>query len=171
VKNNPVSKIICDAGPVIHLDELGSIELLSDFIEVIVPEAVWEEIARNRPSALNYKKLTKVVVPSSDDIEFLSIIRAFSLDKGERAALAFMRDELKAIFLTDDSAARLAAVQMGMKVYGTIGVLIRAIRRGQKTPKEIVALLQSIPEKSTLYIRAELLSGIIDRIKKDMNLS
>ncbi len=78
-KNNPGPKVICDAGPLIHLDELGCLDLLTDFDQIIVPEVVWEEISRNRPSALNYSKLTKLEVSSADDIEYLSIVRAFSL--------------------------------------------------------------------------------------------
>jgi predicted nucleic acid-binding protein len=169
-KNNPGIKAICDAGPLIHLDELGGLVLLSNFTKIIIPEVVWEEVFRNRPSALNYSKLTKQKVHSFDDIEYKSIVCTFSLDKGEQAALALMRYEPGAIFLTDDSAARLAAVQMGMKVHGTIGILIRAIRQGQKTPEEIVELLQSIPKKSTLHIRTDLLSSIINRVKLEMGL-
>ena len=44
--------IVCDAGPVIHLDELGCLELLKDFQEVLLPNTVWEEINRYRPSGL-----------------------------------------------------------------------------------------------------------------------
>ena len=57
-----------------------------------------------------------------------------------------------------------------LKVHGTIGILIRAIRQGQKTPEEIVELLQSIPKKSTLHIRIDLLSSIIDQVKLETGL-
>ncbi|MBA7618628.1 hypothetical protein ES703_25958 [subsurface metagenome] len=90
-KNNSMTEVVCDAGPLIHLDELNCLELLSDFDKIIVPEAVWEEVFRNRPSALNNSKLTKVKVSRTDDVEYLSIIRAFSLDEGEQAALSIMK--------------------------------------------------------------------------------
>ena len=44
--------VICDAGPVIHLDELGCIDLLSSFSRVLVPVAVWQEVQRHRIRAL-----------------------------------------------------------------------------------------------------------------------
>ena len=44
--------VVCDAGPLIHLDEMGRIDLLGDFGEVLVPTAVWNEVTRHRPSAL-----------------------------------------------------------------------------------------------------------------------
>jgi hypothetical protein len=33
------SIVICDAGPLIHLDELGCLDLLADFRDVLVPDA------------------------------------------------------------------------------------------------------------------------------------
>ena len=33
--------VVCDAGPLIHLDEVGALDLLADFAEILVPEAVW----------------------------------------------------------------------------------------------------------------------------------
>ena len=42
-------EVVCDAGPLIHLDELGCLDLLSDFPLVLVPEEVWRE----RPVALH----------------------------------------------------------------------------------------------------------------------
>jgi hypothetical protein len=44
--------VICDAGPVIHLDELGCIDLLSSFSRVLIPVVVWQEVQRHRPNAL-----------------------------------------------------------------------------------------------------------------------
>lgn len=41
--------VVCDAGPLIHLDELDALGLLSDFAEVLVPDAVWREVERHRP--------------------------------------------------------------------------------------------------------------------------
>lgn len=44
--------VVCDAGPVIHLDELGCLDLLNDFARLFLPAAVGREIARHRPAAL-----------------------------------------------------------------------------------------------------------------------
>jgi hypothetical protein len=39
-----VPMAVCDAGPLIHLDQLDCLELLEDFRNVLVPEAVFEEV-------------------------------------------------------------------------------------------------------------------------------
>src|SRR5438270_251796 len=38
---NRAGSLVSDAGPLIHLDELGCLDLLQDFAEVLVPDAVW----------------------------------------------------------------------------------------------------------------------------------
>ena len=38
--------VVSDAGPIIYLDELDTLALLSDFQTIILPDAVWEEILR-----------------------------------------------------------------------------------------------------------------------------
>ena len=55
---------------------------------------------------------------------------------------------------------------MGYRVHGTIGVLIRAIRRHQRTKDEVISLLRQLPTQSTLYIRRALLQEIhIDTVR------
>ncbi len=46
-----------------------------------------------------------------------------------------MKQYPEVIFLTDDSAARLVGKQLGYKVHGTLGVLIRTIRRELMSPQ------------------------------------
>jgi predicted nucleic acid-binding protein len=77
-----------------------------------------------------------------------------------------MQDHADAIFLTDDAAARLAAVTLGYQVHGSIGILIRAIRRNQLSKDEVLAILKALPNKSTLYVRPSLLENIIEQIEK-----
>ena len=84
----------------------------------------------------------------------------FSLDAGETEALALMERNPQSIFLTDDASARLVAEQMRFNVHGTIGILIRSIRRRQRNPKEVLLTLSEIPLKSTLHIKPSLLNEI-----------
>lgn len=36
-----IQLVVCDAGPLIHLDELETLDLLGGFQSVLVPDAVW----------------------------------------------------------------------------------------------------------------------------------
>jgi hypothetical protein len=52
VTTNP-ALVVADAGPLIHLDELAALDVLSDYTEVWLPEAVWNEVIQRRPQALH----------------------------------------------------------------------------------------------------------------------
>jgi len=70
--NRPVPDVVCDAGPLIHLDELGCLGLLADFHTVSVPEQVWHEVESPRPgelqaSGVEFQQVT-VVLPEDDPL-------------------------------------------------------------------------------------------------------
>lgn len=59
--------VVADAGPLIHLDELQCLDLLGDFAEVQVPEAVWREVEQHRPGALRHPSVPvsrRTAIPS-----------------------------------------------------------------------------------------------------------
>jgi predicted nucleic acid-binding protein len=161
-------EVVCDAGPLIHLDELDSLALLGDFSRVLVPEQVWDEALRHRSrlSESSFDFLSRLSVTNPADPVFQSILRAFSLDQGEQAALALMRVHSGAVLLTDDAAARMAAAALGFRSHGTLGVLLRSIRRGQRTRSEVLSILLSIPTRSTLHIRRTLLTEIVRQVEQ-----
>jgi predicted nucleic acid-binding protein len=163
---------VCDAGPIIHLDEIGVLYLLEDFHEILICPAVRDEVQKKRPNLFVKMSLPFVALPSAfpTDQTLTAMCRVFSLDAGESEALALMEKDPAAIFLTDDSAARLVAQRMGYKVHGTIGILLRSIRRKQLDPKEVLSLLDSIPQKCSLFIKRSLLDEIKLRIKVELHL-
>jgi predicted nucleic acid-binding protein len=168
---SPAKTVILDAGPLIHLDELGSLPLLTDFQELIVPAAVWEEVERHRPSALHSNTLTFIKQdPTRISTALQTLYDAFNLDAGERAALSLCEKHPQAILLTDDAAVRLAAKTSGIRAYGTLGILIRAIRRRQLPPADVVMVLEHVPSNSTLFIRKSMLQEIIENIKREYKL-
>ena len=159
--------VICDAGPLIHLDELDCLDLLADFQTVLVPDQVWQEVEHHRPSALEHRqvKFQRLSVAISRDASFQALVQALSLDTGEQAALSLADLYPDAILLTDDAAARLAAETLGCSVHGSIGILLRAIRRRQRTADQVLAVLRSMAVRSTLYIRPGLLQEIIMQVE------
>lgn len=165
-------RVICDAGPVIHLDELNCLELLCDFQEIILADTVWKEVKHHRPEALKKPDIhfMRASQGSPEGASLRTMCRVFSLDAGETEALAIIEKNPDGLFLTDDACARLVADRMGFKVHGTIGIIIRTIRRGLMQPEEVLQLLAQIPAKSSLHIKRSLLEKIIEKIKKEFHL-
>lgn len=165
IEDSPVA--ICDAGPLIHLDEIGCLDLLEDFQAVLIPEQVRSEVMRHRPAVLESRSLEIRCFPVtiSSEPQFRALVKAFSLDLGEQAALLLMRSYSGAVLLTDDAAARLAAKALGFRTHGSLGVLLRSIRLGRRTKAEILSILRQIPERSTLHIRSSLLEEVIEQVE------
>jgi len=163
-----MSEAVLDAGPLIHLAELQALDVLGDFSQLYVPAAVRQEVLTYQSKLFEMSSLpfhdVKLRYISSD---LRTLARIFSLDRGEIEALSFMEEHPTAIFLTDDAAARLAAERQGYKVHGTIGLLIRAVRQGIRSPSETVQLLKDLPRLSSLHIRPVLLSEIINRLEAE----
>lgn len=165
-------KAVCDAGPIIHLDEIGVLYLLEDFHEILICPAIRDEVQKKRLNLFVKMSPPFVALPPAfpTDETLTAMCRVFSLDAGESEALALMERDPAAIFLTDDSAARLVAQRMGYKVHGTVGILLRSIRRKQLAPKEVLSLLDSIPQKCSLFIKPSLLAEIRLQVKGEFLL-
>ncbi len=166
-KLNPRAWSSVMAGPLIHLDELGCLDLMRDFAEVQVPEVVCQEVQRNRPSALRRRsvKLTRMRFSPQPTRELLELSQVFLLNAGELEALKLMQENPAGILLTDDAAARFDAHRLQYEVHGTIGVVLRALRRQQRTKRQILNLLRSLPQRSTLFIEARFLNSVIEQVK------
>jgi predicted nucleic acid-binding protein len=160
---DPPAYAICDAGPLIHLDEVDCLDLLNDFQTALVTPIVWREALRHRPG-LHTDRLKMVETPAVAPVQVNALARLMGLHAGETEALSLALQHPGCILLSDDSAARLAAKQLGIAVHGTIGILLRAIRRRQRSRMEVIELLRALPERSSLHIEARLLREILSEL-------
>lgn len=160
--------VVADAGPLIHLDELAALDVLSDYAEIFVPDAVWLEVQHHRPQALQRIFVNLVRQPAPPASTRINAITAiYTLHHGEREALTLCLDQAINVLLTDDTAARLAAKSLNVTTHGTLGLLIRAVRQHLRTPSEVLALLAAIPRQTTLHIRPSLLNDVVERVKAE----
>jgi predicted nucleic acid-binding protein len=160
--------VVADAGPLIHLDELVALDVLSDFAEIFVPNAVWLEVQHHRPQALQQAGIKLVrQSPSAQSAKINALTAIYTLHNGEREALALCLDQSINVLLTDDTAARLAAKSLNITTHGTLGLLIRAVRQQLRAPSDVLVILASIPLQTTLHIRPSLLNEVIARVKSE----
>jgi len=95
-EHSPIQKVILDAGPIIHLDELDCLDLLLDFKELLVPDAVWSEIAGHRPAAFNNPRIAfeKSSVQKKMNFQITTFCNSLDLDAGETEWRSGTRFEL-----------------------------------------------------------------------------
>ncbi|MFD1598157.1 nucleic acid-binding protein [Halobellus rarus] len=136
---------VSDAGPLIHLAEIDSIELLSAFDSLLIPETVYEEIERgglpDGIADLSYER----VEAEGTEVEFEE------LDAGERAAIAVAR-EREVVLLTDDLAARESASADGIEVHGSIGVIALGYGRGLLDRDEAASRMRALQRETSLFV-------------------
>jgi hypothetical protein len=133
--------VVSDSSPIIYLTRLGLLPLLPLLHDtVVVPQAVWQEIVvggSGLPESENLRKAAAegwIQVREIKALRFEMSAEAAALGRGELEAIS-LAQELGAILLTDDSDARLFALRRGLKVSGTVGLLIRA-----KTNRQLAAV-------------------------------
>ncbi|MCL9812756.1 nucleic acid-binding protein [Natranaeroarchaeum aerophilus] len=136
---------VSDAGPLIHLAEIDSLELLSTFDTLLVPETVYREVkAGGVPNGL--ADLSYGLVEADE-----RRIEAEELDAGERAAIAVAK-ERGVVLLSDDLAARKAASDAGVEVHGTIGIIALGYSRGLLDRDEAVSRMRALQRETSLFV-------------------
>lgn len=159
--------VVCDAGPIIHLDELGCLDLFTLFGDIVVPDAVGQEVERHRPAALRRRgvPLRPAHEPPKLPPGPAKLIAGFSLDRGEQHALRCMASLSNAVLLTDDNAARKAAKALGYEVHGTLGMLLLGLDAGRRTKRRVLSLWRNLRTKSSLHVTPSLLAVVTDQVR------
>jgi predicted nucleic acid-binding protein len=154
---------VLDAGPLIHLDELGQLVLLSDFKELLVPQTVLDEALKHRPGLRLTELSNYEIIFESPSLpaDLQKLADELALHAGERAALAVLKARGGQFLLSDDAAARMAALAVGFETHGTIGLIIRSRRRGKISKPMMLQMLRELPTRTTLHLRKELLDSIL----------
>ena len=136
---------VSDAGPLIHLAEIDSLELLATFDTLLVPEMVYKEVDTGGvPDGL--ADLSYALVEADE-----SRVGTEKLDAGERAAIA-VAEERGVVLLTDDLAARQAASDAGVEVHGSIGVIALGYGRGLLDRDEAASRMRALQRETSLFV-------------------
>ena len=128
--------IISDTSCLILLDKIGELNLLNKlFGMIIITQEIADEFKRELPDWF------KIENPINKTYQ--KILEA-SLDKGEASAIAFAIEQGDCLLIIDDYKGRKYAEQLGIKITGTLGVIIDAKLIGYI--KSVKPLLEKIKE-------------------------
>jgi predicted nucleic acid-binding protein len=110
--------IISDTSCLILLDKIGELEILNKLFGIITTTAeVAEEFEQELPVWFEIRQ------PA--DKNYQSIIEA-SVDKGEASAIALAIELDDCLLIIDDLKGRKFALQLGLTIIGTIGIIVDA---------------------------------------------
>lgn len=125
-------EVISDTSPLQYLTQINLLHILPALAgRIIVPQAVVEELAQGRAAGLS--------LPDPSVIEWMIIRRSVGasalaivtdLGPGETETLLLALESQDALVILDDALARRIAKTQGIRVIGTLGVLLEAKRAG-----------------------------------------
>ena len=114
-------KAVTNSTCLIGLERIDRLDILPQvFDTVFAPPAVAKEVQ----TPLDWLRVQAVANSS-----VVTALRT-QMDEGEAEAIALALELEDVLLILDDKKARRVAQQMGMKVIGTVGMLLRAKRQG-----------------------------------------
>lgn len=138
-------KVVSNSSPLIHLAKIGRLSLLKKFYEnIFIPESVYIECViegKNREDAELIKNAEWIKLEKIKDDRLVKFLSA-ELDKGESETIVLSLEIGADLVLLDDYEARQKARLYGLKITGTLGILLRAKYEGQisSLKEEIIKL-------------------------------
>lgn len=161
--------VVSNAGPVIALARINQLNLLKHYFEriYISPEAYEELVVkgRGRPGSGEVEGSEWILQTEVKDTRAVEILR-LELDAGEAEAIVLAQEIKADLVLLDESIAREIAKSLGLKVNGSIGILVRATKDG--IVERLRPLLDELRAKGVwisgeLYSEALRLSGEVSQ--------
>lgn len=161
--------VIADTTPIITLIKLNRLDLLEKlFGSVMIPSAVYDELTSNPRFAnesrivreCNYLKHQSVIDRQS--IKFLREI--VGLDAGESEAIALSDEHSADLLVIDERKGRKAAQKLGLKIIGTIGILIQAFDSNLISKSEIISCVEKLRE-SDIRIGENLIEIVLEHVE------
>lgn len=146
------SVTVSDTSCLILLDKVGELEILRRlFGQVLITPEIADEFRKELPDWCSIVRPTNTT--------YQKILEA-SLDKGEASAIAFAIEHSNCLLIIDDYKGRRYAEQLGVRISGTLGVLISAKLNGHV--ESIKPILHKI--KSTDFrLNAELEKRVLQK--------
>ena len=161
--------VVSDTTPVITLIKAKQLHLLHDlFGEVFIPCAVYRELTANHTfqneiDLVKSSAFLKIVSVQNQSAVTL-IRRATGLDQGESEAIVYSDEQKADILLMDEAAGRKVAINMGLNITGSIGVLIEAYKRKLLSREEFETAINNI-RRSNRHISNQLLDFALHMIE------
>ena len=163
--------VVSNAGPLITLGKLGRLDLLHTLYgSVLVPDVVYEEtvtsgIARGAPDAFLIRDyFLKGALLSRPTIR-TQPAGATAIDDGEKATVQLAVDIQADLVLIDDAAARRVALQFGLRLKGSLGLILSAVAEGILLGDEAIALVERLKRRRDIWIANTLCDVVLEKLR------
>lgn len=141
--------VVSDTSPLTALLTVGEAGLLTKlFTEVVIPEAVRDELLRSHSPPPAWLRVA-AVKNSGETLRMAGVV-----DMGEAEAIELAKELHADRLLIDERKGRRLAIQEGVPIIGLLGVLLLA-KRQQLIPSAR-ALLQRLEHEAGMYLSEDI---------------
>jgi len=154
--------IIGDSSALVALAVVNQLELLEKLYDnLYIPEAVFNEVTQiGKPQSDKLRQFLQRKVKQVD-----LTLTQLGLGLGELEAITLYKKLDADVLLIDDNRAKKYASLNGVKVIGSLGILIKAKEKGHI--EKVKPLLDEI-QKSKVYISMKLIEKVLEICGEDL---
>lgn len=168
-----VTAAVADAGPLIHLTEIGCLPLLGIFERLHIPDAVWRETVEQggvpQGDVLGLDTVQRHTLPQSEVARFVQENGLEGLHGGERECLYLCQQVGVSILLTDDLAVREAAKRLNLTPVGSLGIVVKAYRLGRISLADAERHITDLYDVSSLFVARTIAELAIAQLHQQSN--
>ena len=166
---------VINASPLIYLGKLGAFSLLTQlFHEIWTSQEVKQEVLSSESTpekpVLQEAFSSWLKIYQIKDQSFLTRILDLQIHRGEASVIAIAKElqDLKrdSIVIIDDLTAREIARTLNLPIIGTIGVLLRSVKKKLLTPKDFRQKLNILIEETDFRMSIKLYSQLLKEFEK-----
>ena len=118
----PERIVIADASCLIALLRIDQLEVLhSLYQEILITSIIWDEVGEVLPDW--------IAVEAVEDQQKVKLLE-LELDQGEASAIALALQMEDPLLIIDEKKGRAVAKRLGLRVTGTLGIIVKAKERG-----------------------------------------
>lgn len=157
--------IISNATPLIAFSRIGRLDLLRETVAepLVIPAVVASEISdyeRGEPGSLDLAHETWIRTRSVEDEQRVRLLLP-TLDRGEAEVIALGLEQQARLVLIDELIGRKVAESLGLRLTGSVGILIRAKQLGELTA--IKPLLEHMVREG-MYFSRRFLNAVLHQV-------
>lgn len=127
-----MADVVCNTSPMQYLHQVGLLMIIPSLVgQVLIPSAVDAELAVGRSLGLDLPdpvQMDWVTIRSPSRSPLHLILFSPGLGAGEAEVLTLALECGDAIVIRDDAMARQAAHSLGLRLTGTLGLLLSSVR-------------------------------------------
>ncbi len=145
--------VVSDTSPLTNLAAIGQLDILRRLFDtLLIPEAVWSELGRGGVAWPGRDEVEAAPWVKKTVVSNRALVAALErdLDRGEAEAIALACEVGASLVLLDEREGRRAALRLGLRCAGVVGVLLEAKEQGMV--ETVRPHLDALRDKAGFYL-------------------